>query len=159
MRCLYCKYETLNPKFCSRSCSASFNNRGIRRHGNKPGNCITCGIQRKPNGSKKFCSRACQKTTAEHKRSLNAANQSKYRQKKYRKIHSSANSTLIKEFYKNKPNGYEVDHIIPLSKGGLHHQDNLQYLLKKDNRKKGSKLVGTGGTAPPSYGYEPQASL
>lgn len=36
---------------------------------------------------------------------------------------------------------YDVDHIIPLSKGGLHHQDNLQILLKCLNRKKGNKIT------------------
>lgn len=25
--CLYCKKETLNPKFCNNSCSASYNNK------------------------------------------------------------------------------------------------------------------------------------
>jgi len=34
---------------------------------------------------------------------------------------------------------YHVDHIKPLSKGGLHHPDNLQILLGRDNLKKGSK--------------------
>lgn len=32
---------------------------------------------------------------------------------------------------------HEVDHIIPISKGGLHHQDNLQILTQQENRKKG----------------------
>ena len=36
---------------------------------------------------------------------------------------------------------YEVDHIIPISKGGLHHQDNLQVLMWLDNRRKGDKIV------------------
>jgi len=36
---------------------------------------------------------------------------------------------------------HEVDHIIPVSKGGLHHQDNLQVLPWLENRAKGSKLV------------------
>jgi 5-methylcytosine-specific restriction endonuclease McrA len=34
---------------------------------------------------------------------------------------------------------YEVDHIIPISKGGFHHQDNLQILTKEENRKKGAQ--------------------
>ena len=33
---------------------------------------------------------------------------------------------------------HEVDHVIPISKGGLHHPDNLQVLTKDDNRQKGS---------------------
>jgi len=36
---------------------------------------------------------------------------------------------------------WEVDHIIPLSKGGLHHQDNLQILTMEANRRKFNKLV------------------
>lgn len=35
---------------------------------------------------------------------------------------------------------HEVDHIIPVSKGGLHHQNNLQVIPWLDNRKKGAKI-------------------
>lgn len=34
---------------------------------------------------------------------------------------------------------WEVDHIIPISKGGLHHPDNLQIITKRHNRKKSFK--------------------
>ncbi len=44
---------------------------------------------------------------------------------------------LVKNFYLNTPAGYEVDHIIPLSKGGGHYIDNLQYLTKQQNSSKG----------------------
>lgn len=40
---------------------------------------------------------------------------------------------------------HEVDHIIPISKGGLHHQDNLQVLVWIENRKKGNKIPIRGG--------------
>ncbi len=36
---------------------------------------------------------------------------------------------------------HEVDHIIPIAKGGLHHQDNLQILTMSENRKKGSNIL------------------
>lgn len=55
---------------------------------------------------------------------------------------SWADLDAIKEFYKNCPAGYEVDHIIPLlgqNVCGLHVLSNLQYLLKTDNRRKGNK--------------------
>jgi 5-methylcytosine-specific restriction endonuclease McrA len=35
---------------------------------------------------------------------------------------------------------HQVDHIIPLSKGGKHHPDNLQILTAYDNQSKGDKL-------------------
>jgi len=40
----------------------------------------------------------------------------------------------------NKDIKYHVDHIIPLSKGGLHHPDNLQILKAVDNLRKRCKL-------------------
>ena len=46
----------------------------------------------------------------------------------------------IKEIYKNRPKGFEVDHIHPISKGGLHVEYNLQYLPKSANRSKGNKI-------------------
>lgn len=48
---------------------------------------------------------------------------------------------LIGRFYKNCPKGYEVDHIIPVSKGGKHRLSNLQYLTMKENRKKSNKIL------------------
>lgn len=45
----------------------------------------------------------------------------------------------VQLFYMNCPLGYEVDHIIPISKGGKHHVENLQYLTPEENRSKGNK--------------------
>ena len=36
---------------------------------------------------------------------------------------------------------HEVDHIIPIAKGGLHHQDNLQIITMVENRKKGANIL------------------
>lgn len=38
---------------------------------------------------------------------------------------------------------HHVDHIIPLSSGGLHHPDNLQILTKEENLQKGTRLTNT----------------
>jgi hypothetical protein len=54
-----------------------------------------------------------------------------------------ADKEKIKEIYRNCPEGYQVDHIIPL-KGekvcGLHVENNLQYLTESDNIKKSNKF-------------------
>lgn len=47
----------------------------------------------------------------------------------------------IGEFYLNCPEGYEVDHIIPLAKQGRHELSNLQYLTKRENRRKRDKIL------------------
>jgi DNA-directed RNA polymerase subunit N (RpoN/RPB10) len=44
--------------FCSNSCSASFNNVGVRRHGKSPGKCINCGKTISKH-TKKYCSNKC----------------------------------------------------------------------------------------------------
>ncbi len=53
---------------------------------------------------------------------------------------SSEEKKEIKKFYKFCPQGYHVDHIIPISKGGKHCLSNLQYLSVKDNFSKGNKI-------------------
>jgi hypothetical protein len=54
-----------------------------------------------------------------------------------------ADLKVIEDFYKNRPEGFHVDHIIPL-KGknicGLHVIENLQYLSEEDNLKKHNRF-------------------
>jgi len=54
-----------------------------------------------------------------------------------------ADTAAIEAFYQQCPEGYHVDHIIPL-KGraisGLHTLDNLQYLTKEQNENKSNKI-------------------
>ena len=59
-----------------------------------------------------------------------------YRAKKYNATPDNVDRHLIRKIYESCPNGYEVDHIVPLACGGLHHPDNFQYLPALENRKK-----------------------
>lgn len=50
-----------------------------------------------------------------------------------------ADKEAIKQFYMNRPEGYQVDHIIPLQGklvSGLHVLENLQYLTAAENNRK-----------------------
>jgi len=53
-------YEKRVNNFCSSSCSASFNNIGVRRRGEEAGKCLVCG-NNKSRSKSLYCSNACQK--------------------------------------------------------------------------------------------------
>lgn len=56
---------------------------------------------------------------------------------------STGELKAIRDFYKNRPDGYHVDHIIPLNGenvSGLHTLANLQYLPAMENLKKSNKF-------------------
>lgn len=66
----------------------------------------------------------------------NRYTKAKYGARKRNQTPDNANLELIKEIYTYCPKGYEVDHIIAIAEGGLHHEENLQYLPAAVNRKK-----------------------
>lgn len=109
-------------RFCDKSCIASYaNSKRKKRRG-----------RRRRKGPKK-------KPTAAQLKARAKRRAARYRKRKKRQTPKDANLVLIKQIYEHCPKGYEVDHIKPLSKGGLHHEDNLQYLPASINRKKGNK--------------------
>ena len=63
------------------------------------------------------------------------------------KIHATpgwADQDKIREIYNNCPDGYHVDHIVPLQGelvSGLHVEYNLQYLTAEENLKKHNKFI------------------
>lgn len=160
--CAKCGAHTTNPKFCSRKCSVTHNNnaklhRCVRcgnatRRGefcstacknNTVVNCKECGIL---TANKVFCSILCIKTykarpeIIAYRQALKCEAWQRYQARKLRQTPPDADISMMQEIYQHCPKGYEVDHVIPLSRGGLHHQDNLQYLTISENRKKGNKL-------------------
>lgn len=60
--CRFCNsiipYDKRERFFCGHSCSASFNNKGIRRHGETATRCMKCGRETK-NSRRKYCSMTC----------------------------------------------------------------------------------------------------
>lgn len=67
----------------------------------------------------------------------------KYKCAKLKRTPLWANLDNIKEIYKNCPDGFHVDHIVPLqgkNVSGLHVENNLQYLPAIDNLKKSNRV-------------------
>jgi len=91
---------------------------------------------------------ANKKTQSERFRRWQQNNKHKVREKaaleraiRLQRMPKWADIDAIKEFYKNCPDGYHVDHIIPLrgkTVSGLHIVENLQYLTSEENLKKGN---------------------
>lgn len=138
--------------FCNQSCAAIFNNTGRIKVSRHP--CAHCS---KPTLNK-FCSRRCGWESQKIFLDPNNAEQYKKIKKKevtyryYQRLKDqtppNADLKAIREFYDNCPPGYEVDHIIPISRGGLHTLSNLQYLTIRENRQKSNKMVHPVGIEP-----------
>jgi len=144
--CIQCGTATLNPKFCSKSCSATYNNTLVPKRTKTYKICPVCG---KEHTRVKYCSNDCNPnrlklTKTEKYRYIRAKKNeawARYMSKKKNQTPEDADIPAIQKFYLNCPPGYEVDHIIPISKGGLHTLENLQYLTASENRKKSNKIL------------------
>ncbi|HRZ18588.1 MAG TPA: HNH endonuclease signature motif containing protein [Methanofastidiosum sp.] len=62
-KCNFCKrdipYNKRLNSFCNHSCAASFHNKGKKRHGEHPGNCLNCN-KKLEESKRKYCCRKCQ---------------------------------------------------------------------------------------------------
>lgn len=102
---------------------------------------------------RKYCSYKCAQEASKHNRTYEenrvvanayAAKQRALRRKAYDPY---ANPKEIAKFYAEAKRlsietgiPHEVDHIKPISKGGKHHEKNLQVITMTENRSKGAKL-------------------
>ena len=152
----YCKQcNTILPQskknntFCSKSCSATFNNtiKPKRKSTKVEKNCLQCGNPTFRIYCSKHCGYQAQRRfddpqeALRYKRSKVKEISANYRAKVRNQTPIDADRQAIQTFYEQCPKGYEVDHIIPISKGGLHTLDNLQYLTITENRKKSNKIL------------------
>ncbi|MES2180738.1 MAG: HNH endonuclease signature motif containing protein, partial [Pseudomonadota bacterium] len=79
----------------------------------------------------------------ENNKGLQSAYYRAYNLNKLKRVPVWSEVEAIREFYANRPDGYEVDHIIPLFGklvSGLHVLSNLQYLTESENSKKSNKF-------------------
>jgi 5-methylcytosine-specific restriction endonuclease McrA len=130
-KCLQCGKETINPKFCSRNCSATYTNSKFPKRIKTPHYCKICGKEIQKSGTyyKKICI-TCKTDRKSYSDAIKNTTISEYKDKlKRRNVHPSWLYGEIRGFArswnKNLPKkcmhcGYdkhvELCHIIPLSK-------------------------------------------
>lgn len=131
LECKLCK-KAVSPRldrrtFCSQSCAASFNNSVYvkRKKKEKPAKVLK---------EKRIYSE-------KEKKAKRVSAVQAYRARKYNATMPDTDRKLINLIYEMCPEGYDVDHIVALANGGPHHQDNLQYLPLRENRRKGTRDV------------------
>lgn len=91
------------------------------------------------NGKCKNCDSKYRKIEKNKYKQYNA----KYKAALLNRVPKWANLQDIADFYSKCPEGYHVDHIIPLQGdkvSGLHILENLQYLTARENLSKGNKF-------------------
>jgi len=59
MQCVQCQEETKNPKFCSRSCAATHNNKKFPKRDSKKISCKNCNKLFRKSLRSQYCSDAC----------------------------------------------------------------------------------------------------
>lgn len=95
--------------------------------------------KRNADGLNSYCKKCQSKQTAK----TQPSRQAKYLASKLERTPPWADFNKIKEIYDNCPQGYHVDHIIPLQGkliSGLHVEYNLQYLPARENCSKGNRI-------------------
>ena len=140
--CQYCSNEfrptRLTSKFCSRSCGDVVRKRKYRQT---------------PKGKESLArdnKKAAERKSAWSKNqptSYHAARTNKRRERLGSTKLSSIEKMMIVNIYEDARHmsqltgiPHEVDHIIPISKGGPHHPSNLKVIPRDENRSKGARI-------------------
>lgn len=158
--CKDAKAEGLSRYFTGKPCKRGH----VAERYTRTGNCIQCDNERCNNSyhtseahreyvrdyGKRWAQANPEKVKAHmrqwdkrnHKKRL--ADNMKRHAAKLRRTPGWADMRAIEEFYKNCPEGYHVDHTVPLQGeivSGLHVLNNLQYLPAKENLSKGNRYA------------------
>jgi hypothetical protein len=141
----YRKGKTYKKKYKEYIISESFKNSQNKYKSSEHGSKKLKEIRKKYQPIANFKARTIYSKTDKGKRLANYHCALRYSRKKQRipKWINEEEKNKIKLFYFNRPNGYEVDHIIPLcgkNVSGLHTFNNLQYLTSEENRSKNNKF-------------------
>lgn len=117
-KCKHCSielsYKKRHNKYCSRSCAATVNNTGVRRHGKKQNDkCIHCGekfIVKNYKG-KKYCSNKCMKDFLLNKRVESGLASARSYKNYLIRENGNKCSSCGNEKWMGKPIPIELDHI------------------------------------------------
>jgi 5-methylcytosine-specific restriction endonuclease McrA len=152
--CAECEVGFKSRQRVARYCSPECSGRGairLSRDNNQARHCASCGENFTPTGgANKFCSRVCSQRALDaqrsaHRRGAAAANYVD----PYRVFvrdgwccQICGGKTPRSLRGKHKDRSPELDHILPLSKGGPHTYDNVQCACRRCNLRKGSSPYG-----------------
>lgn len=135
-------------KFCSSNCNHLHKQGQLRQHRVLDLNCVDCNCKfTAQKANVRFCSIKCNNSHwFKNNRAKHNHKEAKRRAKQLNatpKWLTNEDWTKIKNMYETCPEGWHVDHIIPLQGkevSGLHVPWNLQHLPAKENIIKGNKV-------------------